>query len=180
MIMGANCLVSVAWDGDFRESSQAAAQTPLFQGGSLSSLPNMDCLFSLFAGDKKTCVCSSVSADQLQDWEASFSALWALICLWPCWWSLASSAFPLPILFLHRRGCGLQNPLPYHPLCLQCHWLLVLLPWLSKSDQHSKLLGHTFMRFKLEHLPNQRGVQGLLPGLQPSTSDFPTRAPGKS
>lgn len=60
MVIGANSLVSLSWDRDLKEYSKGAAEIPFVWGGSLSSLPNMDYLFSLFVGGRKMCVCSSV------------------------------------------------------------------------------------------------------------------------
>lgn len=66
-IIGANCLVSLLWDGDLKEHSQATDETLLASGRShlLSPFSGTDCLFSLSVSRKKMCVSSSVQDDNL-------------------------------------------------------------------------------------------------------------------
>lgn len=62
MIIGSNCLDSLPGDRDCIEYSQAVAKTPCSGEFPCLLLSDMDCLFSLFAGGKKTG--SSVRADK--------------------------------------------------------------------------------------------------------------------
>lgn len=64
--LGANCLVSPHRDGDFKEYSRAAAETPFVWGNfPIFSSPTGTTYFHFFLGGKKTCICSSVRADKL-------------------------------------------------------------------------------------------------------------------
>ena len=92
------------------------------------------------------------------------TALWAFTSLQSCWPNAtysASTLLLLPSCCFHTITGGLgqadlRNRLLYHPPCLQHHWLLLLLPSLSKEQRSP------------------------LPGLKTPTSDFPSGAPGKN
>lgn len=144
------------WVNSYDNWSQLSGQSTSFCFGEVPCRlqPYMDCLFSCFVGGEKTCVYSSLRADQLQDQESFFSALWAFICFQLCWQHLMFSASPSPSsCFCSTLGMvSIMASIP--SLCLQCHWLLVLLPLLSKEREHPL-------------------------GLNLPTLDFPTGAPGK-
>ena len=97
-------MVSLSLNGDFMEYSQAAATLPLFLGSSLSSPPDMDCLFP---GWQENMASAHLSELMSQVLEPRVLLLYLLAALPP-------SACTPTLLSQRHLGCGLQTP--HHPL----------------------------------------------------------------
>ena len=106
-------VVRLLQDRDFKEYSQAAADTPLVSR-KLRVFSGLMWTPYFHFGGRKHGVCSSV-------WAKVLNPVF-LLCL-----LLAPYLFclsPNPLLFLYQLGCGLHNWFLYHPQCLKHHWLL--------------------------------------------------------
>lgn len=176
IIIGANCLVSstLEWGLEGEWIPKHLPKFLLFWEGSLSFLPWHGLPIFTFCwweenGSLHLFDLTNFRAGSLLSLPSGFYLPPALMAAYQLFCLLFSF-----LLFLHYHRYSLHNWLLYHPPCLWHWWLLFLLPSLSQSKGHPKLLGHLLMRFKLEHLLNQYESVQCFPWLKLPTS-FPHR-----
>ena len=137
-------MVSLPRDGDFKEYSQAAAETPFVSGKQMSVFSYLTWTPYFHFGNKtkqKTwCLLICPSGQAL----GPSRPLSLSLSLCPLEFYLPSGlwvephlfSLPLPLLlFPHHLGCSLHNWFLYHHWCLRHHWLL-LPPSKSRSKGH--------------------------------------------